>query len=215
MEKSAGDVKIIKAVGDHIERHIGGISIVFHERVSSNVHIDIFHSADSKSRPFHTLITCGMSERPMHVPREAEDGRFAELMICLPADWPVNFDAFRDENHYWPVRLLKSLARYPHENQTWLYAGHSVGFSSPPRPFAENTKMSSVVVRYPFLVSPAAQSIEVADDRRIRLWAVVPVYSEERVFKERNGFERFEELLQEHHISELLDPARTNIALSH
>jgi hypothetical protein len=73
--------------------------------------------------------------------------------------------------------------------------------------------MTSVVLRYPFLVSPAARTIEVADGRRIRLWAVLPVYCEERAFKERNGFERFEELLAKHQITELLDPTSVNVAL--
>jgi Suppressor of fused protein (SUFU) len=213
MEKSAGDVGIIKAVGDHIQRHIGDIAIVFHEKVSTDIHIDIFHSADTPKRPFHTLVTSGMSQKPMSVPRGAEDGILAELMLCLPASWAVNAQAFKDENNYRPVRLLKRLARYPHENKTWLYSGHSIISSDSPQPFAGNTKMTSAVLRYPFLVPDNALTIDVADGRRIRLWAVVPVYSEERVFIERNGFERFEELLRQHRVTELLDPNRVNVAL--
>jgi hypothetical protein len=152
-----------------------------------------------------------MSEKSMHVPKEAKDGTFAELMICLPAGWPLEFEAFKIEDNYWPVRLLKSLARYPHENKTWLYAGHSVLCSNPPRPFAGSTKMSSVLVRHPRLIVEEGRTIEVNNGRRVRLWAIAPLYPEELAFKQQNGYANLEELFIANKITELLDPARVNV----
>ena len=213
MEHSKGDVEIIQSMGDHIQKHIGEIAVVFHENVSTDVHIDVYHVAPSRSRPFHTLITCGMSGRSMSAPADWEDGRFAELMICLPSSWPVDATAFENEEYYWPIRILKLAARYPHENKTWLYAGHSVLWHDPPQPFAINTKMASIVLRYPFLVSINARTIQTRAGKQIPLWAIVPLYVEEWEFKNRNGFEALEELLVENEITELLDPKRTNVAL--
>jgi len=210
---SQGDLTIIDAVDEHIQKHIGDVAIVFHEKVSPDIHVDIFHVAPSERRPFHTLITCGMSERPMTTPEGWEDGRFAELMICLPQSWPVHMTAFQSEEYFSPVRLLKGLTRYPHENNTWLYAGHSVRCGDPPRPFAPNTKMTSVLVRYSRTLSEDATIIHTSDGRHIRLWAVVPLYKEEWEFKNRCGFEAFDELLNENGVTELLDPERGNVAL--
>jgi len=213
MENSKGDVEIIQSVGDHIQKHIGEIAIVFHEKVSTDIHIDVYHVAPSQSRPFHTLISCGMSEKSMSTPADWEDGRFAEVMICLPPSWPVDATAFKNEEHHWPIRILKGLARYPHENRTWLYAGHGVVWSDPPQPFASNTKMTSIVLRYPSLVPKDARTIRTSAGKQILLWAIAPLYIEEWEFKDRNGFEALEDLLLENGITELLDPKRTNVAL--
>jgi hypothetical protein len=213
MENSRGDVEIIRSVGDHIQKHIGEIAIVFHEKVSTDVHIDVYHVAPSRSRPFHTLISCGMSERSMSTPADWEDGRFAELMICLPASWPVDATAFENEEYYWPIRILKGAARYPHDNKTWLYAGHSVLWRDPPQPFASNTKMASIVLRYPRMVSEDSRTIQATGGKHILLWAVVPLYVEEWEFKNRNGFEALDALLLENGITELPDPKRTNVGL--
>ena len=37
----------------------------------------------------------------------------AELAIALPADWKLDQESMKDEKWYWPIRLLKSLARLP------------------------------------------------------------------------------------------------------
>jgi len=212
-ENSQGDLTIIDAIDDHIQKHVGDIAIVFHEKVSADIHVHLFHVAPSRQRPFHTLITCGMSEKAMTIPEGWEDGRFAELMIRLPESWPVNMTAFNNEEYFWPVRLLKALTRYPHENDTWLFAGHSVRCSKPPRPFAPSTKMTLVLVCYPRTISEDATIIHASDDRQIWLWAAIPLFKEEWELKNRCGFEAFNELLNENEITELLNPKRTNVAL--
>ena len=210
MPNPNGDIKIIEAVGEHIEKHIGKIGTVFHEKVSSGIHVDIFIVVPTADRPFQYLITSGMSELPMNTPQEAKDGRFAELAMCLPASWSLNSDAFRDENNYWPIRLLKMLAHYPHENETWLYAGHSLKGSG--RPFGSNTKMTAALVRYPSLVPREGHLITIDQNRHACLWGIVPLYEEEYDFKQRNGFVSLNDLLVEHGVTELLDPVRINVA---
>ena len=87
-EPDFGDPETIEAVSAHVERHLGRIGVVFHEIVSDLVHIDLLHVPPTRERPFHTLVTCGMSTRPMNVPEDAEELRYAELMLSLPPDWP-------------------------------------------------------------------------------------------------------------------------------
>ena len=102
------------AIGGHIIQHVGPITNVFHERVPSVVQIDVLVVGPSDERPFTTLVTCGMSDRAMHVPIEDPDDlaripelRYAELLLCLPPDWPLTPEAFADESNYWPIRWLK------------------------------------------------------------------------------------------------------------
>jgi hypothetical protein len=88
-------------------------------------------------RPFAVLVTSGMSARPMNVPfgvarrREREN---AELCMLLPAAWPLAVAAAHgapEESAYWPIRLLRELARLPHEQGTWLGVGHAVPHGAP------------------------------------------------------------------------------------
>ena len=84
---ATGNPKLIRAVARHIERHIGPVHFVFHEATPRLVHIDIHHVAPTEERPFHTLVTSGMSERRMRVPGEKRNHAFAELFLRLP---PLN-----------------------------------------------------------------------------------------------------------------------------
>ena len=112
------DDRFVTAIGEHVVKHVGPVTDVFHERVSDIVPIDVLVIGPDEGRPFTTLVTCGMSERPMRVPLENPDDlglipelRYAELLLALPPEWPVTPAAFEDEANYWPVRWLKRLAR--------------------------------------------------------------------------------------------------------
>lgn len=109
----------LDAITRHITHHLGRIDDVFHELVSDAVQIDLHHIAPSRERQYHMLITSGMSDLAMNVPAGADVPRFLELMIKLPRDWRVGQAAFADDNWYWPVRQLKTLARFPHKYATW------------------------------------------------------------------------------------------------
>lgn len=210
--KSKGNLKIIKSVGDHIETYFGKIDFVMHEKVSPIVHVDVYVVRDMGEKRHHYLITSGMSEKPMPVPEGASDGRYAELVIGLPATWPLSPEAFKDEANYWPIRMLKGLARFPHENKTWLYEGHSAHWLNPPTPIASNTAMTSVVLLHPRLIPEDAQCVRVSNKKEIRLWGVYPCYCEEVDLKEREGSGRLDELFDRHGVTELLDPQRRSVA---
>ena len=94
-QESKGDLSLIEAVSDHIERYIDKIDIVMHEIVSSKVHIDVHVVRATPQRPYQTLVTSGM-ELPMQTPAELKDARLAELMICLPRDWPIDIESLLD-----------------------------------------------------------------------------------------------------------------------
>jgi hypothetical protein len=87
-----GDGTVIDAIDQHIASHLGPVEWVFHEIVSDLIHLDVHVVAPRDDRPFYTLVASGMSEAPMTTPPQAEPFRFAELMICLPGNWPLGLD---------------------------------------------------------------------------------------------------------------------------
>ena len=56
-------------------------------------------------------------------------------------------DDRRANEFYWPIEWLKRIARYPHDNETWLGGPHTIiANDEPPEPFAPNTKMSCLML---------------------------------------------------------------------
>lgn len=106
---------------------------------------------------------------------------------------------------------MKGLARYPHENKTWMYEGHSAHWLNPPAPIASNTNMTSVVLLRPRLISEENQYVHVGKNKQIRLWGVYPAYHEEVDLKERQGSGKLDELFDRNGITELLDPRRPSV----
>jgi hypothetical protein len=137
--------------------------------------------------------------------------RYAELLLCLPPDWPMSSEAFQKEENYWPVRWLKRLARLPHQQDGWLGLGHTVPNGDPARPFASNTHFCCWLVDQPLLFPEAVQKLRVKE-KVINLYSIVPLYDEEMVRKLEKGGASLAQLLDRAKISELIDLGRANTA---
>lgn len=207
---AAGDPDLIEGLTDHVERYLGREPTVFHELVSDVVHIDVLFAAPTDEFPFHTAMTCGMSERPMAAPDDFPEGRYAELMLRLPPDWPLEGDAFREESAYWPVRLLKTLARAPHEYDTWLWYGHTIPNGDPPEPYAPDTELCGAILLPPALSPDGFDSADVAG-RQIDVIAVIPILADEMDLKLEKGAEELARLFDKVRLTEVVDPGRPTV----
>lgn len=101
-----------------------------------------------EGRDYYTLVTMGMGAHRMNVPKELAEYKLerAELAITLPPDWKLDQESMEAERWYWPIRLLKVLARLPIANDTWLGWGHTMDNQSP---FAENTELCASLLTAP------------------------------------------------------------------
>jgi hypothetical protein len=211
LEPSGGDEDLIEAVDAHLTRYLGGQGQVFHEIVSDLVHVDVHVVPPSDERRWTTLMTSGMAERPMTVPEGLEEHRFAELTLALPPEWPLTESSFEDESNYWPIRLLKGLARLPHEFETFLGWGHTVPNGDPPEPYAANTKLCCALIGPPLLGGEGFHRFDLPDGRSVDVWAVVPIHADEMKLKLDKGTEALDALLDEHGVTELVDAARPSV----
>lgn len=103
------------AVEQYIQRTFGEFGHVFHELVSSDIHVDICVIPPSGKRNYYTLVTMGMGAHSMNVPDELAEYHLerAELAVSLPPDWKLDEESMKNEQWYWPIGLLKALARLP------------------------------------------------------------------------------------------------------
>lgn len=205
---AVGDPETQEAIDWHIQHHFGPIAFVWHELVSDLVHIDVHVVEPTPERPCYTLVTSGMSDLPMAVPPEAGFSPYAELMMGLPADWPMTSDAFQDEEAYWPIRLLKTIARLPHEYQTWIGPWHSVPNGDPAEPFAPGTPFVGTLVAPMVNCAPEARTITLDGGKTVSLLALVPLHPAEMQLKLTRGTDALLDAFDEARVSEIFDPAR-------
>jgi Suppressor of fused protein (SUFU) len=201
----------LAAVDAHIEEHLGQVDFVWHELVSDLVHIDIHVIKPTPQRNWYTLVTSGMSDRPMHSPEGAEDYRYAEVMMCLPPTWKLGQEHFKDEQNYWPIRWLKMLARLPHEYNTWLSYWHTVPNGDPAEPLANNTSLVGIMLVPPMTTHPEFGELLVPPTHTIRFLAVIPLTADEMAFKLSAGASELFDRLERANVTELLNPARKSV----
>jgi hypothetical protein len=185
-------------IGKHLDRAHGGEHHVFHEIVSHRVHVDVHALAPTKEHPFWLLATSGMSALPMNVPSgmpDAASWRHAELCILMPPTWTPSEQAFKDERVYWPVRLLKQLARIPHDYSTWLGLGHSIPNGDPAKPYAPGTHLAGAVLIPPILFGDAL--FVVPGSPTMHILQVLPVTAAEMAFKLERGIDAMGQILDE------------------
>jgi hypothetical protein len=207
---SAGESELIASIARHISLQVAPVERVYHEKVSDEFHIDIHHVPPAWNRPFHALITSGMSALPMHTGTDATEWRFAELCILLEPSWRLAPDALEDERWYWPVRLLKILARYPRDNNTWLGYGHSVATANPPTPFAEDTHLCACVLLPPMSLGIEFSRMHRDDGADTYFWAVVPIYEDELIFKMYKGVDALMDALDTAGITDVVSRDRAS-----
>lgn len=205
-----GDLELIQKMEEHIEKYIGKIEWVFHELVSDTMHLDVYYIKPSEDRKHHIFITSGMSFLPMNTPEGLEDYKHAEVMICLPDNWLVSEEAFKNERNYWPIRLLKNIARFPHEYETWLGFAHTIPNGNPPKPIYDNIKFNGVMLLPPIMVNRDFLSLKADTERTINFYTIIPLFEEEMNYKLKYGYEGLLDKFDEFGINEIIDISRRN-----
>ena len=203
-----GDPAYIDAVTSHLERTVGPIGGVFHELVSDDLHIDLHLIRSDRARRFEFVCTSGMGERAMPVSAENMAFQYAELSVLLPEGWPLDDADLKDENAYWPLRLLKVLARYPHDAATWIGPGHTLATAEPPEPYAAGTPLCAALVARAVSVSEEFWSMHRPDGDVVQFYTLIPLHSDELTFARRKGSDALLDRLDKAGFGDVIQPDR-------
>lgn len=202
----------IEQIANHIAAHLGQVESVFHEIISDTVHIDVHIVKPNARCPGIRLVTSGMSDLPMSTPQRVGAPQYMELLATLPPAWHLDQESLQDERWYWPIRLLKVLARLPHKYQTWLGFGHTVPNGDPCQPYAPNTKLCGAIILPSITVPARFHRLRIDASKEISFFCVVPLYEEEMNLKLRLGSEALLKRLEKAKVNDLIEPARPNAA---
>lgn len=178
---------VMELVENHIARYFGSFDCVLHEAVSPDIHVDICLVPPSDKRDFYTLVTMGMGARRMNVPEELAEYKLerAELLICLPSWWKVEEKS--EERWYWPIRLLKQMARFPGLSGTWLAWGHTVSNGVP---YDGSVRFCASLLLSPLAAEKESQVLKLPDGEEINFYQLIPIYKDELDYKTACGAEK-------------------------
>lgn len=157
---------------------------VNHELQPMVPHIDVYHfEPGHDERTFHTLITGGMSDRPM---QGAPKGvlRRAELVL------------YSDRVDPKAVELLRWLAHMVHDQATWLSPGSTMTNGQPPQPIFDGSVLDCFVF-LDSVVQPDAflRDKLVLDGDPVELLWVMPITTNEMNVIREQGLDAFLDLL--------------------
>ena len=172
----------MEAVEAHIQQYFGKFENVFHELSSPDIHVDICVVPPSKERNYYTLVTMGMGAHRMNVPEELAEYKLerAELAIALPGNWKLKHEDLKNERWYWPIRLLKTLARLPIASDTWLGFGHTMDNEDD---FAKDTKLCAAMLTGPQDTEDGSEVCILPSGEEVNFYQVIPLYREELEYK--------------------------------
>ncbi|ELK40376.1 suppressor of fused domain protein [Brevibacillus agri] len=207
-------MQYVEEIVTHFEAVFAGRdSSVFHEIISDTIHIDVNVMSPTEEEPFWVLYTNGMSDLPMTIPDEIQEQMEevvdrAEVMMFLPGSWELTEESLQDENNYWPIRLMKQMARFPHQYNTWLGYGHTIPNYENYEPYADGTGLNGVIL---FQLSEEVSVISAKDGTRIHAFFLLPLYKEEMEYKLEYGMDALlEKLFALGDDALILNPNRAN-----
>ena len=172
----------MEAVEAHIQQYFGKFENVFHELSSPDIHVDICVVPPSEKRDYYTLVTMGMGAHRMNVPEELAEYKLerAELAIALPGNWKLKREDLKNERWYWPIRLLKTLARLPIASDTWLGFGHTMDNEED---FAKDTKLCAAILTGPQVTEDGSEVCILPSGEEVNFYQVIPLYRDELEYK--------------------------------
>lgn len=194
----------------HIQKYFGDCENVWHEIYSPDIHVDIYVIAPNEERDYYTLVTMGMGAHRMNVPAELAEYKLerAELMIMLPPDWKLTQEDMRNEQWYWPIRLLKSIARLPGEDDTWVGWGHTVALNEG-ETYADNTELCGTMLIGQQAADSEADVCRISGGEEVNFYQLIPLYLEEMEYKLDNDADALLEMMDD--VSMVVDIHRHNV----
>ena len=204
-------VEEMDKVSEYIKQQYGEFDIVAHELVSPDIHCDIAIVPPTDDQPYYKLVTMGAGAFKMNVPEDLKSDVYerAEYVVFLPADWNIKSDKEKD---YWPIRMLKTVARLPVSTDDWLFYRHTVNLTDDESPVAENTGFNSCVLFISFgkgnkPVEPLKLDLS---DKEVAFFQLVPLYPEELEFKLEHSFDELEDIMDDDLYDPVVDIHREN-----
>lgn len=151
------------------------------------------------------LLTDGIRNFEMPVPKGVQLSGQCELLFVFPDYWPKDFNTSSNENYNWPLHWMKKIATLPKKKNTWFGEGHSF----PAKKLAPITHQSAFILSRPkkmTLIKNLSEALE------FPLYTIIPITEKELQYKLKLGAPKFLEKYFNRH-NEIVDLQREEVNL--
>lgn len=179
----------------HYEKHFGPIEEpVMHSTDDADPHIDMYQFRPRGYRDYWTLVTGGMSNQSQPLPDGSR--HYTELLMYVrePRDWMFG--------------LLKKLAAYPFEQDTFFHWGHTV--SEGDTVTAQPSLLTGVILLPPYFEEPRFDNLAFMGDPLHFLWCI-PITDAELTYAQEHGGFALAERMEEIEFDIVVDEGRRSI----
>lgn len=205
----------IMSIEDYLAQFLGEPKLVFHELVSpKDQHLDlILYQIKYDDKPVNFLVTSGLSQKPMSVPDNKKIFEYAELMVILPGDWPIDDKAFKKNKNYWPIRMLKEIAHLTWDNKTWIGPGHTAQHNKAGEPYDKSVGFTGAFIYQSLALQPSLSKTPYPG-KHINFYALYPLYPEELDYAKEKGSDALMELFDKAEVKDLVLPERKKLIVA-
>jgi len=193
----------------HYQQYFGESTSVLHE-VSSQIfriHIHIFPSSKKLKRNFTTLVTSGMSDSAMKIPKKLDPSYARREIIMYVPDYESKLYSLEQT---WFEKILRYTAHFPFEYDTWLGEGHTIQNGNPPQPITEGSLLTNMFLLPPIYEAPEAAQIQL-DDTPVKLLWLTFLTDAEAEYKIENGYSKLAKKFTHENFPRVVDPGRKSI----
>ncbi len=159
----------------------------------------------NEARPFNAVWTLGVSAQEMEgVPDP--DWRFAELVMMLPLDWPLE----RTPDN-WPLMWLERLAMFPRRQGAWLGLAHTLPNGEPAQPFFPTTQFAAWLLIPPVEFPKQLVRFRLEGGEVLNFWTPIPIFADELALKTNKGAAELLNKFGRAGVGDIFDPDRLSI----
>jgi hypothetical protein len=185
------------------DEHFGSEGMVSHEIIPLIPHVDVMTHVRTATdgKQVTVLVTSGMSDLPMNVPKKHESPRRVELIFYCDAP----------EQKY--IDILRFLAHFPHDQKTFVGPFHTIPNGNPPVPLWDTSELDTLFLLPPLVNKDRtlSEKLVIEGDAVELLW-VVPITSAECNLKLAKGSSALLELFTKNRHPYVFDPNRKSYA---
>jgi len=197
---------------EHYKKWLGDSenNLVWHEIMPVIPHVDIHVFPPSKEldRNFYTLITSGMSDEKMSLPKnmDAQNAR-AELIFCIN---DVEIGPYQTEQP-WYITTMRFLAHFPFDFKTYISASHTIPNGNPPVPVVEGSLLTTALFLQPiFEPREFVMDFKLGNEKVTFLWLTF-LSNEETEYKLEYGYSKLVDKFNTDNMPRVFNPFRQSI----
>ncbi len=184
--------------------------LVWHEILPVIPHVDIHVFPPSKElgRDYFTLITSGMSDEKMLLPKDIDEQYArAEIIFYIENDE----SNLNQTEKPWYVQSMSFLAHFPFDYKTWLAVSHTIPNGDPPSPVINSSTLTTAFfVPAIFEAKEFIQEFKLGTEKVNILWLTY-LNNKETEFVLKYGYDKFMEKLNPNNFPQVFSPYRQSV----